>query len=467
MFHSSPPSAIPHPTNGPSAGGVPLRACAAAQPRGGAAPGGPSWYRGKKPAAVEVIDETTGQVVALDPRTGRELKPRDRSDKYRLQTHAGYLLKDVRTPKGGGYAVGRCNRFLGGLDDQVTIRKGETGSYFSGLVQCGSVWHCPVCAAKIAERRREQLELAVTTCQDQGGSNAMLTLTFPHTRADELDATLKLFVKALAKFRESRAYKAACKRVGLVGHVRALEVTWGAENGWHPHCHELLFFPSPVLPGALLELKAALLVAWKAACALVGLPEPDDKHGLDVRDALSAGAYLSKFGIERKWGPGAELARSHVKVGRGQRFTPWDLLAESYDARMIRKEADRFGHLWLEYAKAFHARRQLHWSKGLKALYAVPDLTDEELVQAEEKGTEETVTVIDFRTWRELFAVAKVDRRGQLLDLADRGGSAVVDAFIRDLRLEAKFGEFWRDHLKWEGPELLRYSLNAASRRPS
>lgn len=425
------------------------------------------WYRGRKPAAapgglVQATDEATGEVRWFSVEGGRTREVKDpkasrRQERYRLQTHAGYLLRDWSTPRGNRYAVGRCQRFLHG--DAVEVCHTGDRAHLKGLVQCGSVWHCAICAAKLAERRRDELCKAVEGCKAAGGATVMVTLTLPHKRQDKLDEMLKAFHEALAALRASRAYKGTAKDAGVHGHVRALEVTWGEENGWHPHVHELVFLDAPSTPLLLKELQSRYLAAWQAACRLKGLPEPSAEHGVDVREALTAGDYMSKFGIERKWGPDAEMTRSHLKKGRGKRFSPWDLLQASYQARVVDgKPSDRMGALWVEYAKAFHSRRQLFWSKGLKARYDVADLTDEELVSVEEAPSVTLVSIPE-TIWLQRFALGKRERRGLLLDIADQGDAKAVEEFVRTVGLEARHGQFWRDHLKWDGPAILRESV--------
>ena len=50
-------------------------------------------------------------------------------------------------------------------------------AFYSGLFVCGSVWMCPLCAAKISERRRDELELAITRHIAQQGAVYMATFT--------------------------------------------------------------------------------------------------------------------------------------------------------------------------------------------------------------------------------------------------------------------------------------------------
>ena len=107
-----------------------------------------------------------------------------------------------------------------------------------GLQTCGSVWTCPVCAAKIAERRRVELLDAMEMHKAQGGAVSLLTLTTPHQRGDNLAVLLAQQGKALVGFLKDRAVVAVFAEMGWIGQVRALEVTHGRRsdrnNGWHP-----------------------------------------------------------------------------------------------------------------------------------------------------------------------------------------------------------------------------------------
>ena len=65
-------------------------------------------------------------------------------------------------------------------------KKHKTASY--GCLQtCGSVWVCPVCGAKVGERRRGEIQQAMAQHRACGGEVHLLTLTAPHTRFDVLE----------------------------------------------------------------------------------------------------------------------------------------------------------------------------------------------------------------------------------------------------------------------------------------
>jgi hypothetical protein len=140
--------------------------------------------------------------------------------------------------------------------------------YYGGLVICGSVWHCPVCAARIAERRREFLVWALAAAADLGGHLLLVSYTFFHRRTDGLSASLSGFLDAQRAMAGNRPYKRLTARYGIIGTVRALELTWGHANGWHSHAYAIMFAPSEIDPA---ELEEELYPAWAAVAHRQGL----------------------------------------------------------------------------------------------------------------------------------------------------------------------------------------------------
>jgi hypothetical protein len=66
---------------------------------------------------------------------------------------------------------------------------GTRSAAYGGLKTCGSVWCCPVCAAKIATRRADELATVMRAVDELGGSAFLLTLTMRHDRGDRLGLT--------------------------------------------------------------------------------------------------------------------------------------------------------------------------------------------------------------------------------------------------------------------------------------
>lgn len=251
------------------------------------------------------------------------------------------------------------------------------GARFSGVGTCGSVWACPVCSAKVTEARRRELVENMARAGSMGYSAYLLTLTFPHGRMDSLADLLDRQAKALQRFKNSVTYKQTMGAVERLGSVRSLEVTYGDENGWHPHTHDLVFCMGN-LATHLDDLKAA----WFKALRKVGLVTDAQvnevlEHGLDVRGGAYAAEYVAKFGREvagEGWGLSGEVTKSHAKLGmRAGRLSPFQLLqfAEQGDGKAAA--------LFAEFAQCFEGKRMLSYSPKLKKALGVAELSDEAL----------------------------------------------------------------------------------------
>src|SRR5690606_33597513 len=93
------------------------------------------------------------------------------------------------------------------VDDLALVRpRGRESYHYKGLVTCGSVWTCPLCAAKIQERRRQEVVQAIAWATGKGHGVAMVSLTFPHRVEQPLALLLRLQQSALKTLRGSRGY---------------------------------------------------------------------------------------------------------------------------------------------------------------------------------------------------------------------------------------------------------------------
>lgn len=243
------------------------------------------------------------------------------------------------------------------------------------LRTCRNLWACPVCSSIITERRRKELQALDAAARSQGLRVVMVTLTFSHRRWDRLSDILGALLKALDRLWSGRAAEAFRRRWAMVGMVRALEVTHSELNGWHPHCHLLVYLPKEMDPKAF---GGEMAERWLWALSRVGLS--GDEHACRVDDTDAAiTAYLAKWGHEPSWDEAAELTKQPVKRGRGAHSTPFDLLAAS-DAGDTRA-----GELFVEYVRAFYRRRQLQPTQGLyKLLLGDEAATDDELMDESE-----------------------------------------------------------------------------------
>jgi len=316
------------------------------------------------------------------------------------------------------------------VSDSVKIVKSKEHDkcHYVGLMTCGNVWTCPICAAKISERRRKELKTAIFQHEARGGSVLLITFTHSHKREESLESLLKRQSLASQWFYRHRTYKELKSRYMKVGRVRALEVNHGQANGWHPHMHELWFLDVTLHDYSI--LKAEIFALWLKACKRFDLGLPSEKHGIDIRGGDKASAYVTKFGDQDKWGLESELSKSHLKKGRNGSLSPFQLV-DSY--REGNKQA---GALFIEYANAFKGKRQLTWSRGLKDQFDLEDLTDEEIASKEEDECE-LVARISKNDWYRVLkdSTNYRDSRLMLLQLAENGGSDSVNLYISGLRI--------------------------------
>lgn len=304
------------------------------------------------------LDSITSN-VSTDPEARKRLRLQ-----HRHRRAAGDLL---------GGRVGQCARNATGFFVGLHAQQGKS-AYVSGIRTCGRVWHCPLCASRISEGRRADIEAVLAAHQATGGTAFMATLTIPHHRFDKLPALLKGVSTAWRYTKQGRGWVETRGNSGWVGDIRALEVTHG-EHGWHPHLHVLIFFKAGARPAAVEAFSHWLFDAWQRAIErLTGKCCSEKAFAWEPVDAVTGAArYLAK------WGPSLELTKANSKQGKNGGRTAFQILRD-YAAHGVVED----GELFKQFAKAFAGARQLTWSRGLRKLYLPePEVTDEELAQRE------------------------------------------------------------------------------------
>jgi hypothetical protein len=391
--------------------------------------------------------------------------------KYTLQRTAQTLLYNHEGGK--QHRVCSCHRNV--ASDGVSVYRDVSGNNarFGNLMTCGSVWSCPVCAAKITESRREDLQKAVSTWLIQGGSCLLLTSTFPHEADMPLAELLEKFPKALQKFKNSRTYKnifgtsvaasalKSKKDTPLkhiiegthprLGTVRSLEVSHGV-NGWHPHTHEVLFMHDDRLLTDTAAVES-LTKAWVVALINAGLGD-DSKindmllHAMDIRGGDYVADYVNKFGREpvelQGWTIAHEVTKANSKMGKvGRKFgnefhyTPFQLLGFATDGDSVAAE------LFKEFSACFEGRRMNYWTNGLKDWFNINEVEDEDLAvdqETEKEKEEEFVIRLDGDQWK---LIIETNARFEVLQAAARGGLDSVLSLIEDLKIRPKSYRGW------------------------
>ena len=329
-----------------------------------------------------------------------------RAERYACQSVARKAVPKER--------VSMCLRKINGSNVEVLKHRKTEKAFYAGLLVCGSVWVCPVCAAKISERRKKEIEYAFDLHKEESGKIALLTLTFSHKKTDKLKDTISKFGQATTKFMSGKAFNNIRSEMGMIGRIRVFEVTYG-RNGFHPHAHIALFYTNDV---DIEIMKKKMFSLWEKACFKSGLTA-SEKYGLDLQNGDEAEKYLSKHGT---WSLGQELSKAHIKKAKDDSMTPFDFLR-----RYLEDEDVKYLKLFREYVECFKGKRQIQWSQGLKKRFVLIEKTDEEL--AKEKIEEADVLgMLSYEQWK---MILKSDSRAKFLTYVERYGFDLAFKIIK------------------------------------
>lgn len=375
---------------------------------------------GQENQGLQPFDQSTGELLQIE----KQYCPVSvRLERYILQSAARKNLNKSKVTRVNNclrvpYKLPKFTDKVAGIQVYRSLK--HKTCFYGGLQTCASVWVCAICAAKISERRKCELQKAIEQYSSRGGEVLLLTLTNPHYQGDKLSDLLKGQAKALSYFNGDRASRELFKSIGYIGSVRALEVTHGRlreySNGWHPHYHILLFVKSGL---DLAVLENALWLRWVMACSKA-MPDsrlPDQKHGTKLDNGTKAASYASKWGLE------SEMTKGHIKKANNGE-SPFDLLrAYAYD------DDKQAAALFREFAEEFKGKRQLHWSPGLKAQFDLEEVTDEQIA-AKLEDDAPLLGNIEIEDWR---LILKYDVRGEITELG-RGGWEPIERLLAELR---------------------------------
>jgi hypothetical protein len=310
------------------------------------------------------------------------------------------------------------------VGDRVEIRIKDGSAYYCGLETCGNVWLCPVCSAKIHHRRAAELREALQAWDAKGGAASLVTITVPHDLDDPLSKLVNAERTAWKHVTAGAAWQRLRRRLGIAGHIIALEFTWGDENGWHPHYHVLLIHDQDLDAAAIAAVHAHIHSRLTVSCRDHGLCAPDQMHAVRIDpnvSATAAGAYLAKGG---DWTPAEEMTRGDLKTSRTGSRTPFQILADYYQTG---DRSDRA--LWNEYARVTRQLAAVRSSRGLRAVVLGPTAeaakTDVELATEDIDG--EVVATMPIAAWLRLRSVGL---EYVLLVAAETGGTAAMSKLI-------------------------------------
>lgn len=302
-----------------------------------------------------------------------------------------------------------CGRSFKG--DCVEVRRrDETGHYYGNVQTCASIWACPSCQARIRQRRGVELDKAMRAHIAGGGKILFATLTVPHFAQQSLKTTFEGVAGAWRRMQQQKEWKSL--RGSFVGFVRATEVTHGS-NGWHPHLHVVVFLKADAHWAYVSE---RIFEQWGIAVHREGLGVVSSKGQRFelAKEIPELAAYMVKSTLGSTLA--LELTRADLKTGHEGGLAPMQLLALAIGKAESDDWTSEEARLWEEFEKVTKGRRAIEWSRGLKASFAVVEVSDDEIVTETLDG--EIVLRIERKVWSTLVLVPGAT--ALLLDRLDR-----------------------------------------------
>ncbi len=324
-------------------------------------------------------------------------------EKYRINRATKYRRQKVSAmlaTKYTSHSVRSCMLQTPGNQVTVYLNQSTGIAHYSGLITCGSVWDCPICSAKISNKRAIELKQGVSSWYDQGGIVVMVTYTIRHNKGDRLSDLAKVMTNALRFVHSGAPYKRIKEKYNITGTVSATEIKYNPKFGWHYHKHQLLFiqgktFEKEKLSKWLYDRYNKYLKS-EGYCSLPGIgvnvSDPDDKNN-------QVGDYINKWGIED------EITRGDHKDSES--YTPFELL-----------DNEDMYELFVEYSRAMYGKRRLTYSRGLRALLGLGvDVEDVELASEDDTQDDDLeLAIIPRLYWA---YIVKHNLRAVLLDRAE------------------------------------------------
>ncbi len=266
----------------------------------------------------------------------------------------------------------------------------------------------------------------------------MLSCTVPHDQGDTLAPMRAALSDAFRHVQQGRRWLDLKRELDIDGTIRGDdEPTWGT-RGWHPHFHVLLVTRQPLTVEEQRRLCEHVYERWAARVQQRGYRKPSRERGV-VLTVSRDDAYILKLGLAD------ELASGLHKQPREGRLSPTQLLVrfeQTGDAEYLQR--------YRQFREAYHGRRKLTFSKGLRERYlAAQERSDAEIAATDEPlqaGGEpfEYVFCEDDRKLWERGLADSPNRQAELLACARRAGIAGVELFLqfprRSVELAGRLG---------------------------
>jgi hypothetical protein len=241
-------------------------------------------------------------------------------------------------------------------------------------------------------------------------SLGFFTLTMRHRKAQPLGVLWSAGQKAWQRSISGKYWQRAKSSHDVEGWVRVWETSIGA-NGWHVHVHGVLVLPSGATSADVDDVCSGMFDRWSRGLTAAGLEAPlrvgQDWH-LVQGDAASddLAGYLFKVaegGMDASTALGLEL--THAQPGRAKRALATRPVSSALEDFVRDGDVDALD-LWHEWERESKGKRQVGYSKGLRARFApsIADLTDEQVAELEHGTRDDDLVHFGADGWRQVIA---------------------------------------------------------------
>lgn len=286
---------------------------------------------------------------------------------------------------------------------QVCVTKASHRAHYKNIIQCGSVWTCPVCAAKITLYRKKR---TVEAINKKKFGKAAAIFTIQHNRGSDLETLVKDLFEGVSFVTSGPPARRFRDKWLILGTITSPEYTFSLENGHHPH-KNLMFISA--YPQSKLDCEefrsdlARLQQRYKDQLAKKGyLVNEHTVYNFTKKDDVES--YFLKWGLE------AEVIQGEQKQGHENHYTPFQLLDVIGDNKISEIDRQAYTTAFREYAQCFKGKRQVCISRELQVWLELDDqeITDQEIVENEEEPSY-LFASLEWGQWKKLLYY---ERRG-------------------------------------------------------
>jgi len=253
---------------------------------------------------------------------------------------------------------------------------------------------CPVCWSRRRIQERGEIVFAGGLWLASGAGLASHAVTVPHSRWEPLETVTDRLEAFARSMRVGYGWR-QLQELGVVGILRANEVTWSAKNGWHPHQHWLLWTDGPPECARIGEWFRKWRDRWRRKHWEKQREEPYyvPEHDPYINDPSNIEpADLNRIGGHTTKGPSRSTIERYYKARRDGEE---DL--ERYLAPFVLGDLAADGDVqalaaWREYEQTVAGSQWLRWPNGFRARFGFGEAGKQpalegELVAVVKQGT--------------------------------------------------------------------------------